>query len=157
MRAAFIMIATVLALAATSVSAEEVRDYDRFRLWNGCKPVTLLVQVHEAIPATKDSIEVAVRSRLRAARLYTENIDEAAWSTLSVAVDGVDQATYAFSIRFIYQKLMRDRTTGIEDLATAWGAGAIGTAQTQTFIMAAISQFTDQFIDEYLRVNADAC
>ena len=146
-------------LPAASAAADEVSDWDRFRLWNGCKPVILSVDVRESIPATKDAIEVAVRSRLRAARLYTESVDEAAWSALSVAVDSAGQATHTFSVRLTYQKQMRDRATGIENFAAAWQTGAIGTVRRigQSLIMSAISQHTDRFIDEYLRVNDDAC
>ena len=67
-------IAAALLLTTASASADEVSDYDRFQLWNECHPMRLLVEDlpdgATAIDLTKDAIEIATRSRLRAARLY---------------------------------------------------------------------------------------
>ena len=62
----------ILCLAAVSASAGEVNDYDRFELWNECKPMTLIVEdVYEdatAIGLTKESIEAGVRDEQGFAR-----------------------------------------------------------------------------------------
>ncbi len=74
MRVASIMIAAALALTTAPASAEEVSDYDRFQLWQYCLPTDLVIEgLHKDaadIGLTKESITIAVRSRLRAARLY---------------------------------------------------------------------------------------
>ena len=64
----------VLLFIGTSVLAEEVSDLDRFQLWNDCRAMNLVVeglnQDAAEIGLTREAIETAVRSRLRAARLY---------------------------------------------------------------------------------------
>ena len=147
----------ILCLAAVSASAGEVSDYDRFELWNECKPMTLIVEdVYEdatAIGLTKESIEAGVLSRLRAARLYNS---EEEWSHLTVFVNVVDRA---FSIRLLYIKRMQDVATGMEGLSVSWfmtSTGMFGDGGV-AFILSSVTQHIDAFIDKYLRVNADAC
>ena len=108
-----------------------------------------------SIGLTKDAIEVAARSRLRAARLYTEDLDEAALSFLVIQVDvGSD----AFSVRIAYGKRKRDLATGLELVAMSWDGGSIGThGRDSSYILSTVAQHTDKFIDEYLRVNTDSC
>ena len=147
----------ILCLAAISASAGEVNDYDRFELWNECKPMTLIVEdVYEdatAIGLTKESIEAGVLSRLRAARLYNS---EEEWSHLTVFVNVVDRA---FSIRLLYIKRMQDVATGMEGLSVSWfmtSTGMLGDGGV-AFILSSVTQHIDAFIDKYLRVNVDAC
>ena len=114
-------IAAALLLTTASASADEVSDYDRFHLWNGCKPMMFigpkLSDDATSIGLTKDAIEVAARSRLRAARLYAEDLDEAALSFLIIQVD---VGSGAFSVRIAYSKRMRDLATGLELVAISW-------------------------------------
>ena len=108
-----------------------------------------------AIGLTEDAIEVAVRSRLRAARLYSEDYHETAWSHLYVNVNVVDSA---FGIGVEYRKDVKDLATTLELPATTWDRGSAGThGQNPNFILSNVVQYADAFIDEYLRVNADAC
>ena len=107
------------------------------------------------IGLTKDSIEVAVRSRLRAARLYTEDYAEAAWSSLYAKVSVVGPA---YSTALEYWKVVRDLATGLELQATTWDIGSTGThGRDSSYILATVAENADKFIDEYLRVNEDAC
>ena len=59
-------------LATASASTEEVSHYDRFQLWNDCRPMDLVVQSLSDdaadIGLVEDAIEIAARSLLRAAR-----------------------------------------------------------------------------------------
>ena len=149
----------ILCLAAVSALAGEVSEHDRFKLWNGCKPVRLLVEdLPDAVPAiglTEDAIMVAVRSRLRAARLYTENRIEAAWSYLYINVNVTGRA---FSLKTRYRKMVHDDATGLVYPATTWNVGMTGThGGDLNYILSNVAQHADAFIDEYLRVNADAC
>ena len=92
-----------------------------------------------------------MRSRLRAARLYRE----AAWSYLYFNVNVVSSVIH---IGVEYNKEVVDRATMLENTATTWGVGSTGThSRNPNFILSSVSQHTDKFIDEYLRVNADAC
>ena len=85
------LLAAIFLFTASPASAGEVSERDRFELWNKCLPTFLVVEGVDKnaaeIGLTEDAIEVAVRSRLRGARLYTE--DDAAgagWSFLYVRV-----------------------------------------------------------------------
>ena len=152
-------IVAALLLTAVSTSAEEVSDEDRFQIWNGCKPVRLVVEglpdAVTAIGLTEDAIMVAVRSRLRAARLYTEDRTEAAWSYLYINVNAIGRA---FSLYTRYRKMVHDDATGLEYSATTWYVGMAGThGGDLNYILSNVAQHADGFIDEYLRVNADAC
>lgn len=73
------LLSVLFALFALYVHAQsDVKDrVDRFRLWTGCQPVGLLVEsLSESateIGLTEESIQTLIRSRLRAARIYTPN------------------------------------------------------------------------------------
>lgn len=145
--------------AVASATAEEVSAIDRFALWNECRPMDLMVQemTDDAtnIGLTKKTIEVAVRSRLRSARLYSEDNDEAAKSFLYVHANIVGEA---HAVGAYYYKIMTDAATALSDTALSWNSGSMGThVRNSTLLISYISEHVDEFIDEYLRVNADAC
>ena len=154
-----------LLLAAAPASAGEVSDRDRFELWNDCKPMLLRVSGlpddAAEIGLTKEAIEIAVRSRLRGARLYSENFAQAnlyadlSMPTLSISV-GVGRTAY--SLEVLYSKYMFDPVTDLHDTAITWVNGAAGThGGDPNYVLSTLAQGTDLFIDEYLRVNAEAC
>ena len=147
--------ALVLALATPSGAAEKVTELDRFRLWHECLPMDLVVeglQKDADTELTEEAITVAVRSRLRAARLYKA---DALFSYLYVNVNVVPPA---FSISIEFQKWLKDAVSGEEGFAATWRFGGTGTYRKGSgYILSGISQYADRFIDEYLRVNASAC
>ena len=167
MRAAIIMIAA-LALIATSASAsasaKEVSDKDRFKLWNGCRPVDLVVEGltddSGKIGLHHEDINTAVRSRLRGARIY----DDDASPYLYVNVHVVGRA-YAINFEFIrYVEVaipswLKPEGMGqLTGFAPTWVRGSTGThGSSAGFILSAVARHSDEFVDEYLRVNADAC
>ena len=107
------------------------------------------------IGLTTGAIEIAVRSRLRAARIYSEDYSETAWSFLYVTVNLFGPA---FSINVNYKKDVKDLATMLEHRATTWNTGSVGThGREPNFILSSVAQYADEFIDEYLRVNAGAC
>ena len=151
--------ASLAVAVAVSVSAEEVSELDRFQLWNECRPMRLVVEGlpdgATAIDLTKDAIKIAVRSRLRAARIYSEDYGEAAWAYLYINVNVVG---HAFDIMTDYGKFVRDNATNLEFSASTWSTGTTGThGGDSNYILSNVAQHADKFIDEYLRVNADAC
>ena len=155
----YTVLAAALALTAASASASEVSDQDRFQLWNDCRPMRLVVEGMPddaaAIGLTEDAITVAARSRLRAARIYTEARSEAAWSYSYINVNAVGPA-YRISVR--YHKCVNDLATLREGAATTWVSGSTGThGRDPTYISSNLAEHIDKFIDEYLRVNEDAC
>ena len=149
----------VAASASASASADEVSDHDRFKLWNGCKSMYLVVEEMSdratAIGLTAEEIQIAVRSRLRAARLYSDRA-HAASSFLYINVDAVSPA---FNVSVHYRKVVRDTATNIQGSSMTWFASVTGThgSTGSNFILSSVSKQADRFIDEYLRVNADAC
>ena len=148
------LLATFL-FSASSASAGEVNDDDRFKLWTNCLPVELLVEsLHQDaadIGLTEEEITVAVRSRLRAAQLYED------YSFHAVLYVNVEVVGHSFSIDFSLVKWARDEFDN-EGSARTWAVGSTGThGKDPSFILSSVSRHTDSFIDEYLRVNADAC
>jgi len=62
------------------------------------------------------------------------------------------------SIRFEYKKVLYDPASERHWFAITWDLGRTGTHGSDSgFILSAVSEDTDKFIDEYLRVNEDAC
>lgn len=152
-------VALALVLAAPASSAEKVTSFDRFRLWNGCKPMRLVVEtLHKdaiAIGLTEKDLTAAARSRLRAARLFSADGKGTAWSYLYVNVNVLKAA---FGIDIEYKKNVRDLATAVELTTKTWGHGMTGQhGRDSNYVLSWLSRLTDTFIDEYLRVNAGAC
>ena len=159
----WLVIASLLA-TSPAASADEVSYYDRFELWNGCKDVKLLVESLSddagEIALRKEDIETAVRSRLRGARIYDDRTS--AYLYVNINVVGI-----AFNIDVQFNRGVEvvypfwEKPEGIFPLAghaPTWQWGSTGThANDPSYILSAVARHTDKFIDEYLRVNADAC
>ena len=157
----YLSIIILLCLAAVSAVAGEVSEHDRFQLWNGCKPLAIFVsQINEnatAIGLTKEQVEVAARSRLRAARIYASEV-KPGQSSIYVNVDIGKSGTFLVSVELL--KLLEDKINGIYGFwsATTWNTYGFGThGYNSTTIVSLVSQLTDKLIDEYLRVNAGTC
>ena len=150
-----LIVASLSLLAATSSSAEELSPLDRFELWNDCQAMAIWVeglnQDATDIGLTESAIETAVRSRLRAARIY----DAGQGPFLYVNVNVFDQA---FTIEVDYWKLVLDIASSERDYTITWSDSWLGThGEDEGYILSTLSQSMDRFIDEYLRVNANAC
>ena len=151
-------VALALVLAAPAGAVEKVTELDRFELWYGCQPVFLVVEglpdSAKAIGLSTSRIETAVRSRLRSARIYSA---ERPWPRPYLYVN-VNVLGAAFGHRLELNKWVKDEASGEEGRAATWRRGGIGThGESASFVLSTIGEFTDLFIDEYLRVNADAC
>ena len=76
--AGLIVALTLCSVAPALAQDEEVTRSDRFHLWNDCKPLKLVVEDLNnnaaEIGLTKDAITTTVRSRLRGARIYGEDL-----------------------------------------------------------------------------------
>ena len=152
------IVALLVLTATTPVGAEDVSSRDRFRLWNACEPISLLVEdLHDyAVKRglTREAITTTVRSRLRAARLY----DSESRPFLYVSVHthtGTRSTAFIAELRFI-KWLPDPKLNGLEGAAITWVTGRVGQGDA-TYILSSVSRLTDEFIDEYLRVNASAC
>ena len=154
-RVIIVLTAAASLFLAPSAGAEKVTKYERFRLWNKCQPISLYVRnlnkEASKIDLKKEAITIAVRSRLRAARLY----DADASPHLDV---NVNVTSAAFSIILALYKPMKDYTSGESFFTGGWNINGVGThGLDSNYILSILSQYTDNFIDEYLRVNNDAC
>ena len=150
------LIAAASLVLAASAWAENVTGFDRFKLWNNCQKMRLVVEsLHKDaadIGLTDETLTITVRSRLRAAHIY----DASEWS--SYLYVNVNVADLAFNIIVEYNKLMMDIASGEKGLTSSWWTGSTGMhGRDAGYILSGVSQHTDKFIDEYLRVNEDAC
>ena len=142
-------VAVALVLAASTEAADKVTDSDRFQLWNACRPMGLVVEKLSedatAIGLTREAVSVAVRSRLRAARMYRAG-GGVPFLGARVAVVGS-----AFDILVNYAKWLNDPVSGVSRGATTWSTGSTGThGRNVSYILSSVSQHVDKFIDEYL-------
>ena len=156
--------ATVLSLVLMAESAENDDSFERFKLWNECRPMRLVValpnvQKATAIGLTARSLEVAIRSRLRGSRLYTEDASEALWTRLWISVNvNPDDDKHTFATAVEYEKAVTD-IHGQSEYAVVWQTGKYGAhnGKEASIIRNGIAEMTDEFLDAYLRVNEAAC
>ncbi len=146
-------------LTASTVQAQAVSDLDRFKLFNACRPMMLVVEGlpsdAQAVGLTKERIQLAVESRLRAARLYTESMEKASRAMLYININVV---SYTFSITVGFNKWVTDLVNNSNGPATTWNTGSTGThGGDADFIIQYLSGHLDEFLAGYLRVNESAC
>lgn len=154
----------VTLLTPPSASAEEMSDNDRFRLWNACKPIDLVVEQlaedADLIGLDQEEVESAVRSRMRNGGIY----DETQEPFLYVNVNIVGPA-FHMSVEFVRRVSVvmpawekSDGRVPSDGLAIMWVEAFTGVhAQQAAYIMSHVSRMVDTFVDEYLWVNAGAC
>ena len=146
-------------LTASTVQAQAASDWDRFKLFNACRPMELVVENltpdAQAVGLTRERIQLAVESRLRAARLYTGSWEKANRAYLYVNINVVGRA---HNIAVRYRKWVTDLVNNSNGLATTWDTGGAGThGRDAGFIIQHLSSLLDEFLAGYLRVNELAC
>ena len=150
-------LAALTMLTASATGQDISSSLERFKLFNACRPMQLAIEVDddaEASGLTESALQVTPESRLRAARLYTENYIKADFSFLYVNLNVVGQA---FSISVEYWKSVTD-AFGERSEAMTWSTRGTGTYGSDAgFIVSGISQYLDKFLAAYLRVNEEAC
>ena len=159
LRAKFVLLPLLCAVLLAAQSDQEfLREYNRFKLFNACRPMRLVIaRLHDDTPAiglTENALQAAAESRLRVARLYTEDKQKADTAILFVNVNVFRRA---FSVDVQYLKLVTDAfgatfpavTRSIE--STGMHGGDAG------YIVQTLSQDLDKFLADYLRVNEAAC
>ena len=145
-----------------------MQDIERFWYWTGCSPLRLRVLINptEAVrmDLTQEAVATAVRSRLRAARLYTDTNNREV-PLLMIYVDLVNSKRMtggAFIIQAALLKHLYDPLSGLSFLAQTnpnlTQDSAMGLhAGKAAFIRSQIASVMDHFLDAYLRVNEPAC
>ena len=135
-----------------STMAEEVTKIDRFQLWNDCQPVKLEIDYQSAWDQSRaEKVTTAVRSKLRAARIYDTD------SPISLYIRDYTVGLTTSGVSFQYEKKLTDPASGESAWMITWSRHYEGALVGTGFIMEWINQLTDEFLDEYLRVNADSC
>lgn len=119
---------------------------DRFRLFTNCSPMAVEIR-----GAVDEGIGNLVVTRLRAARLYSEEIG----SLPLLRVGGVtsDEPILLLTIEFLKQ--LYDYESGTGYLASTWQQLVWGGADTA--MQNTASELMDEFLMNYVRVNEDAC
>ena len=146
-----------LVLLATLGSAWAQSDFERFQLYTDCQALSLYVTVQqedgdELQGLTESAVRNAVESRLRSARLYTEEVVSPA---LNVSVQ---IASWAFHIRLFVEKSVVDVASFETNYAATWVRSSTGTHGTEaSYVLSSLSAHMDAFLVEYLRVNDEAC
>ena len=151
---AFVVIVSALGIAQESEMTSEER-FARFRLFDDCRPMSVLVETlpsaAQEIGLTEYSLRAAIESRLRAARLF----DDEASSYLYLNVNVVGRAV---GINLEYNKPVCDSASANCFPASTWRLGSTGThGNNDGYIRSAVSEYMDTFILEYMRVNEEAC
>ena len=156
-----VLLAILAASQADRALAQEVPEsfqrFKRFQLFNDCKPFRLIVEsLHSdatEIGLTEASIQAAVESRLRSARLYDSGTGG---PFLYVSVNVAPGGAYSRSLE--YNKLVYDPASDVTGMATTWDSASTGAHGGDSgHILSVISASMDHFIVEYLRVNESAC
>ena len=162
-----VALSVLLAIAAPLQAVTNVEEFWRFTYWTGCSPLRLFVAMDSEdavrMGLTEEAVATAVRSRLRAARLYTDtNNSEVPGLVVHVSVFSSQRRTGgAFSIDVALYKPLYDPLTSLSmpartnDITTSARIGLH--AGNAAFILSEIAQAMDEFLDAYLRVNEPAC
>ena len=141
-------------LALTLIAPWALGQETRFALFNDCKPVDLIVIIEDPggeTDLTEDRIQTSVESRLRAARLYDS--DEVHYLFVYVHVVG-----RGHSIETAFKKWVFDPVSEEYGFASVWVLTSTGThGGDGSDFLGSISEITDRFLVEYLRVNDAAC
>ena len=130
---------------------------DRFKLFTHCAAVKLVIDMSSRdtkISLTKESVQTAVESRLRSARIYTSEAPDYFFFYVNIAVVG-----NAFGVDVKLHKKVFDSASQNWAYAPTWWTGSTGVHgnQNANFILSSLSQQVDEFLVEYLRVNEEAC
>ena len=147
-----------LAVAVLAASTLGEDDAERFRLFADCAPVGIYVvgfpdEHAAAIGLTKESVELAAQSRLRAARLYS-TFDK---SRVDLWI-AVHLTEYAAVVSVEFKKRVIDTESWTEGYVRTWSAEVFGThGDNSSGVQGKLSELMDRFIDAYLRVNEAAC
>lgn len=166
---AVLLVVGTITTQPTAALSQTMTVLERFMYWTECSPLRLSVVIgmddHEdevRIGLTEEVVTKAVRSRMRAARLYTDTSNpEIPGLVIHVNVMNSQRRTGgAFSIDVALQKHLYDPLSGHSfpaqtnySLHNVYGLHAGNAA----FILSGIARVMDGFLDDYLRVNESAC
>ena len=163
-----------IAGAELKALAAELRS-DRFRLWNHCFPVRVRLYMDPLTGAyvsdlEKEEVEAIIRSRLQSVQLFTP--EHPMSSTLQLVLEVESEI---FTISTAHIKVVKDPASGVSASVETWVQTFLPEEVENTlgdhhsivstkrhnkdkeYVLYWVSKYVDKFIEEYLRVNADAC
>ena len=149
-------LAVLGSLAPLALAQGQPSRYERFQLFNDCRPTTVVVGIlsYETVQAgvAEERLRADTESRLREARLYDVL---ATSSQLYVTVDVIDSS---FHTTVQFSKRLYDVWTQEAYLAATWHRVIHGTLSGNSdIIVYAVAEAIDEFIRNYRRVNHSAC
>ena len=144
----------VVAVAAATASADEPTDSERFQLGNKCGGMDLAIVFDDDardIGLDEADLRNYTEGRLRGARLFDAEWSDALILRLTVAGGG-------FALLVEFAKPVLDPYIKERGFAVTYSHGFTGVhGGDGEFILSELRKHVDQFIVDYLRVNADAC
>lgn len=159
------IVALLVLTATTPVGAEDVSSIDRFQLWHACQRVTGLYipwGLKETpmmglleLGLTQEAYGTAISSGLRALNLHTRRVPFGSTSSPTLFVEIEVRARVVY-VRLEFGKQVLDPISGERSGAGTWSTWWMGSGDA-AFILSQVSRLTEEFADEYLRVNASAC
>ena len=146
MRQALASLALAALLAPPAAAQGSASLLERFQLFNACRPMELVIEqlVDDAadIGLTRETLQAAAESRLRAARLYTEDRKKAGYARLYVYVHMVRRV---FSVSVEYEKPVTDEF-GRSGFPPTWRSSSIGAyGGNAGYIVQSLSRHLDKF------------
>ncbi len=143
--------------------AASVALLQRFQLFTDCEPLILLVETSLDRPDVTDRAREIAERRLRAARLFSEATPASAvirspvlYVNVNLPQPLVVSDVSLYGITIWLQKRLFDPLTRNTGLSTTWQSGSTGIGD-DALLLNVLSQLLDDFLVEYVRVNAEAC
>ncbi|MYA33279.1 MAG: hypothetical protein F4164_06370 [Gemmatimonadales bacterium] len=139
---------------------ERVLIRENFSLFTDCASLWFMPTVSDPddeLGLSLDRVRTLVRSRLRAAGIYQDADPEHATASriLWVRVTVIGRA---WKIRMHISTFFPDPLTDRQLVLEIWSHENFGThGGDPGFVLGLLSEGVDEFIDEYLRVNEEAC
>ena len=151
----------ILVVPVLPAAAQEPTAAERFQLYAGCSPVLIgYVDIQDAdaeLGLSEGRVETLVRSRLRGARIYYSG-PITTTSDVPVLTTTVYVSGQAFHIEIGMLNRVSRTSINATGIAWTWSRHITGThGKNPSFVLGAVSEVVDIFIDEYLRVNEAAC
>ena len=116
----------------------------------------------EEIGLTEERVRTMAENRLRAARLYTDDLvypDEPTHvSHVGVYIETLEDGP-AFTQTLEFNKVVTEPLSGLTLFAETWERRILGTTSNDAalILLQVLSEGLDSFVLEYLRVNEEAC
>lgn len=142
-------------------------ENEKLGLLNECRSVRAIVEpLNEDVDAneiglTTEMLTDMVESRLRASRLYTDEIFYDA-DDIKRVVPGLYLRVHilnpAFAINVDFVRYLQIVSTGNVMAGATWDSGTVGThGQDANYVIEAARKYVDIFILQYLRANEEYC